>query len=142
MPGRHIAVRGVGTAGLATYCEARKRTDSVALFDGGSLGTACARGLHAAQAFDGGRRRPPREHSRRRPCGAQRTRKEHDRYVEGMVDVIRLRDTNTASHDASATISLVLVRAAIRDRIEDTARPRPTPIAQIGKVCELLLQAT
>ncbi|MEM6678003.1 MAG: dihydrolipoyl dehydrogenase [Pseudomonadota bacterium] len=38
-----VAVLGAGTAGMAAYREAMKRTERVALIDGGPLGTTCAR---------------------------------------------------------------------------------------------------
>lgn len=38
-----VAILGAGTAGLAAYRAAVKETDRVALIDGGSLGTTCAR---------------------------------------------------------------------------------------------------
>ena len=38
-----VAILGAGTAGLAAYREARKYTNRIALFDGGTLGTTCAR---------------------------------------------------------------------------------------------------
>jgi len=38
-----VAIIGAGTAGMAAYREARKYTDRIALFDGGTLGTTCAR---------------------------------------------------------------------------------------------------
>ena len=38
-----VAILGAGTAGLAAYREARKYTDRLAVFDGGELGTTCAR---------------------------------------------------------------------------------------------------
>ena len=38
-----IAIIGAGTAGLSAYREARKRTDRLALIEGGELGTTCAR---------------------------------------------------------------------------------------------------
>lgn len=38
-----VAILGAGTAGMAAYREARKYTDRVLLFDGGALGTTCAR---------------------------------------------------------------------------------------------------
>ncbi|MEL6257708.1 MAG: dihydrolipoyl dehydrogenase [Pseudomonadota bacterium] len=38
-----VAIIGAGTAGMAAYREARKYTDRLALFDGGTLGTTCAR---------------------------------------------------------------------------------------------------
>lgn len=56
--------------------------------------------------------------------------------------MIRLWDTNTASRSAPATNLSILARAAVRDRIKDAARSRSTPIAQIGKVREFVLQAT
>lgn len=38
-----VAILGAGTAGLAAYREARKYTQRIAVFDGGVLGTTCAR---------------------------------------------------------------------------------------------------
>ena len=38
-----VAILGAGTAGMAAYREARKYTDRIALLDGGTLGTTCAR---------------------------------------------------------------------------------------------------
>jgi dihydrolipoamide dehydrogenase len=38
-----VAIIGTGTAGMAAYREVSKVTDSVALIDGGPLGTTCAR---------------------------------------------------------------------------------------------------
>ena len=38
-----IAIIGAGTAGMSAYSEARKTTDSLALVEGGPLGTTCAR---------------------------------------------------------------------------------------------------
>lgn len=38
-----VAILGAGTAGLAAYREARKYTNRIAIFDGGTLGTTCAR---------------------------------------------------------------------------------------------------
>ncbi|OED43486.1 dihydrolipoyl dehydrogenase [Chromatiales bacterium (ex Bugula neritina AB1)] len=38
-----VAILGAGTAGMAAYREARKYTDKIALLDGGTLGTTCAR---------------------------------------------------------------------------------------------------
>jgi len=38
-----VAIIGAGTAGMAAYREARKYTDRLALIDGGTLGTTCAR---------------------------------------------------------------------------------------------------
>jgi dihydrolipoamide dehydrogenase len=38
-----VAILGAGTAGMAAYREATKQTDRVALIDGGTLGTTCAR---------------------------------------------------------------------------------------------------
>lgn len=38
-----IAIIGAGTAGMSAYREARKRTDSVVLIEGGPFGTTCAR---------------------------------------------------------------------------------------------------
>lgn len=38
-----VAIIGAGTAGMAAYREVVKRTDRVALIDGGPLGTTCAR---------------------------------------------------------------------------------------------------
>lgn len=38
-----VAILGAGTAGMAAYREVGKRTDRVALIDGGPLGTTCAR---------------------------------------------------------------------------------------------------
>jgi dihydrolipoamide dehydrogenase len=38
-----VAILGAGTAGMAAYREARKYTDRIALIDGGTLGTTCAR---------------------------------------------------------------------------------------------------
>ena len=38
-----VAILGAGTGGLAAYREARKYTDRLAVFDGGELGTTCAR---------------------------------------------------------------------------------------------------
>lgn len=38
-----VAILGAGTAGMAAYREVVKRTDRVALVDGGPLGTTCAR---------------------------------------------------------------------------------------------------
>ncbi|MEL6317127.1 MAG: FAD-dependent oxidoreductase, partial [Pseudomonadota bacterium] len=38
-----VAILGAGTAGMGAYREARKYTDRIALLDGGTLGTTCAR---------------------------------------------------------------------------------------------------
>lgn len=38
-----IAIIGAGTAGMSAYREARKRTDSIVLIEGGPFGTTCAR---------------------------------------------------------------------------------------------------
>lgn len=38
-----VAILGAGTAGMAAYRAAAKHTDSIALLDGGPLGTTCAR---------------------------------------------------------------------------------------------------
>lgn len=38
-----VAILGAGTAGLSAYRAAAKETDSIALIDGGPLGTTCAR---------------------------------------------------------------------------------------------------
>jgi dihydrolipoamide dehydrogenase len=38
-----VAIIGAGTAGMAAYREAHKHTDRLALIDGGTLGTTCAR---------------------------------------------------------------------------------------------------
>lgn len=38
-----VAILGAGTAGMAAYREVAKQTDSIALIDGGELGTTCAR---------------------------------------------------------------------------------------------------
>lgn len=38
-----VAILGAGTAGMSAYREARKYTDRIALIDGGTLGTTCAR---------------------------------------------------------------------------------------------------
>lgn len=38
-----VAIIGAGTGGMAAYREARKYTDRIALIDGGTLGTTCAR---------------------------------------------------------------------------------------------------
>lgn len=38
-----VAILGAGTAGMAAYREVRKHTDRVLMFDGGALGTTCAR---------------------------------------------------------------------------------------------------
>lgn len=38
-----VAILGAGTAGMAAYREAKKYTDRIALIDGGTLGTTCAR---------------------------------------------------------------------------------------------------
>ncbi|MEM6273878.1 MAG: dihydrolipoyl dehydrogenase [Myxococcota bacterium] len=38
-----VAILGAGTSGMSAYREARKYTDRLALIDGGTLGTTCAR---------------------------------------------------------------------------------------------------
>ncbi len=38
-----VAILGAGTAGMSAYREARKYTNRIAMFDGGVLGTTCAR---------------------------------------------------------------------------------------------------
>ena len=38
-----VAIIGAGTAGMAAYREVRKRTDRIALIEGGPFGTTCAR---------------------------------------------------------------------------------------------------
>lgn len=38
-----VAIIGAGTAGMSAYREVRKHTDSIALIEGGSFGTTCAR---------------------------------------------------------------------------------------------------
>ncbi len=38
-----IAIIGTGTAGMTAYRQARKKTDSIALIEGGEYGTTCAR---------------------------------------------------------------------------------------------------
>ncbi len=38
-----VAVVGAGTAGLYALSRARRKTDQVVIFDGGPLGTTCAR---------------------------------------------------------------------------------------------------
>ena len=38
-----VAVLGAGTAGLSATSQIKRHTDSFAIFDGGILGTTCAR---------------------------------------------------------------------------------------------------
>ncbi|MFX0543707.1 dihydrolipoyl dehydrogenase [Roseovarius sp. S4756] len=96
-----VAILGAGTAGLAAYREAAKRTDSIALLDGGHLGTTCARVgcmpskllIAAANTAQGARGTdrfgiyldPPRIDG---AAVMQRLRDERDRFVGFVLDSI------------------------------------------------------
>ena len=89
-----IAIIGAGTAGLSAYRQARKRTDSVLLIEGGPGGTTCARAgcmpsklliaaadaAHAVREANvfGVRTEPPRIDG---AAVMRRVREERDRFV-------------------------------------------------------------
>ena len=96
-----VAILGAGTAGMAAYREVVKRTDRVALIDGGPLGTTCARVgcmpskllIAAADAAHGARgadlfgvRAGPVEVDGRAVMA--RLRRERDRFVAGVEDAV------------------------------------------------------
>ena len=96
-----VAILGAGTGGMAAYREARKHTDRIALLDGGTLGTTCARvgcmpsklliaaaeARHRAEDIDGfGLRGGPVEVD-----GAavmRRVREERDRFVGFVLEAV------------------------------------------------------
>lgn len=97
-----VAILGAGTAGMGAYRAAAKQTDSIALIDGGPLGTTCARVgcmpsklLIAAANIAEGMRDTERFGlyvDAPRIDGAavmQRIRDERDRFVGFVLDVIK-----------------------------------------------------
>ncbi len=97
-----VAVLGAGTAGMVAYREAAKQTDSIALIDGGPLGTTCARvgcmpsklliaaaniaqGMRDTERF-GIRANPPRIDG---AAVMKRLRDERDRFVGFAVDEVK-----------------------------------------------------
>ncbi|WP_281966947.1 dihydrolipoyl dehydrogenase [Roseovarius nanhaiticus] len=96
-----VAILGAGTAGMAAYRAAAKHTDSIALLDGGPLGTTCARvgcmpsklliaaanKAHAAQdtARFGIHLDPPHIDG---AAVMQRVRDERDRFVGFVLDAV------------------------------------------------------
>ncbi len=96
-----VAILGAGTAGMVAYREAAKQTDSIALIEGGPLGTTCARVgcmpsklLIAAANIAEGMRDTERfgiYGGTPRIDGAavmQRVRDERDRFVSFAVDAV------------------------------------------------------
>ena len=96
-----VAILGAGTAGMAAYREAAKRTSRIALIDGGPLGTTCARTgcmpskllIAAANAAQGVRDMAQfgiRTHAPHIDGAAvmRRVREERDRFVGFVMDTI------------------------------------------------------
>ena len=96
-----VAILGLGTAGMAAYREARKYTDRIALIDGGTLGTTCARvgcmpsklliaaaeARHRAEDIGGfGLRGGPVEVDG--PAVMRRVREERDRFVGFVLEAL------------------------------------------------------